>query len=726
MIQNRLLYKFIGILLILNSTACEGLPPNETALPTDIPLVSPTASALQQNPTHSSVLTTTPTQFPTPEIETSPQTIAPGNAGHLAVLAKMGKGTVLSHPSYAPEGMPIFSPDGTWMAIPTSAGIYIYDAITLGELLRIPVGTPFIAFSPDSNLLAASQRDVVSLWDPVTGSRIGELASGPDEVLWELSFSPDGSLLSAVTWRGEVLIWSTGNGVKLFTFAGDKSQFSPDGQLAITVEYGENRVHLYETGNGTEVNKWNFHDAGFTPDGQIWLEDDDSVRLAYIDRDLLTAPFSGVQPFFMVDGSLIGLYANQQVWLYDPLNGRRIQKLEGSYARIDGVLFSPDGETLAGDVYNLHCPTCSEMDGLDRALVLWKASDGAIIAKIPHPEPSGWLAYSPDGSLVVVAQMESVLIVKAASGEPVSRIDGFTAPLVGMALAPDEITLAAAYATGPYSLRLWDLNSNQVGRLIQGQKDASAETDLVLAYSPEGEYLAVRGDVWDLTAGEQLTGVEQTIAAATSCWPSSVAFAPAGNILATGCFEGQLDLWSVPDGGILKSIRGYSSTIEDLAYSPDGNYLAAVYGVPDYLVQVWQIPEGRASFTLTGGHFTRVAYAADGRTLATVRANPAYDQYGHAAGFVQLWSASNGTQIAQLDVNDAVSVAFSPDNRILATGSFDGTLRLWEIASGKLLFEIGAHTESIQRVAFTSDGTRLISASLDGTISQWGISAGDH
>lgn len=133
-------------------------------------------------------------------------------------------------------------------------------------------------------------------------------------------------------------------------------------------------------------------------------------------------------------------------------------------------------------------------------------------------------------------------------------------------------------------------------------------------------------------------------------------------------------------------------------------------------MQVWQLPDGKAAFALTGGHFTRVAYSPDGSTLATVMANPEYDQYGWPADFVQLWSASDGKELAHLEVDDAVSIAFSPDSRILAMSSFDGTLRMWDLAGGNLLFETDAHYDSIQRLAFIPDGTRLITGSLDGTI----------
>ncbi|MGB2894695.1 MAG: hypothetical protein WBB65_00850, partial [Anaerolineales bacterium] len=111
----------------------------------------------------------------------------------------------------------------------------------------------------------------------------------------------------------------------------------------------------------------------------------------------------------------------------------------------------------------------------------------------------------------------------------------------------------------------------------------------------------------------------------------------------------------------------------------------------------------------------------DGRTLATVVANEEYDQYGWPAGFVYLWGASDGKELDQLDLEDAVCIAYSPDSWILATGSLDGTLRLWEVPEGRLLMEIRGHNAQVQHLVFTPDGTRLVTGSQDGTIVLWGV-----
>ena len=68
------------------------------------------------------------------------------------------------------------------------------------------------------------------------------------------------------------------------------------------------------------------------------------------------------------------------------------------------------------------------------------------------------------------------------------------------------------------------------------------------------------------------------------------------------------------------------------------------------------------------------------------------------------------------------SVAFSPDGRLLASGSYDKTIKLWEVATGSLVRTLEGHTDPVLSVAFSPGGKLLASDSDDATIKLWDIS----
>lgn len=153
----------------------------------------------------------------------------------------------------------------------------------------------------------------------------------------------------------------------------------------------------------------------------------------------------------------------------------------------------------------------------------------------------------------------------------------------------------------------------------------------------------------------------------------------------------------------------------DMAFSPASALFAVT---PDrYAIQVWDMVSSKQIHTLYTsftGAVNCLAFSPDGELLAT----------GHYDGIIRLWEVESGELLREISTDGVIeALAFSPLGGVLATGSSyqDYSIRLWDVQSGSLLRTLEGHTRGVDNLEFSPNGQLLASAAYDGTLRLWGI-----
>jgi WD40 repeat protein/serine/threonine protein kinase len=598
-----------------------------------------------------------------------------------------------------------------------------------------------MAYRPDGQRLASAGLDgALKIWDARTGDPLVAVPAHDGELVWGVAYSPDGTRVASVGWDGTVKIWDERTGELLWSRDhGGSGRFGwwvafspPDGaRLATAGSDGVARVWDLATGERADwrgdatvpSTKLAFSRDGkrlatTRPDGTVAVWDATTGRVIDTLKEH-PGPEAFSQAYvrgfaFSPDRDLIAAgTADGFVRIWDAKTSRLLRELKTHADMVSAVAFSPDGRWLASSAGNL-------------GVKLWDVASGEEVLTIRgHAGQVYDLSFSPDGTRLATASHDTTIKIWDVTADPAARVLlGHRGAVNGVAFPPDGRVLASAGADG--TVRVWDLAT---GRMIRTIADGRAAPVNNVVFGPDGKLLAwadASGTVrlWDLAADR----VRLTIPDDHGGVFARVAFRPDGEHLATASMDGRVRVWDMKTGRSVRAYEGrHRRSVQSLAYSPDGRYLAS--GGEDTTVIVRDATADRVVFAGEGHRcwVHGVAYSRDGRYLSTATGSSPGDPAmarlasGSGDGSLKIWNARTGELLHAIQAhgNDVWGVDFSPDGTRLASASMDGTVKLWDVASGDEVLTLRGHAHAVLGVAFSPDGDLLASAGADGAVRIW-------
>lgn len=312
---------------------------------------------------------------------------------------------------------------------------------------------------------------------------------------------------------------------------------------------------------------------------------------------------------------------------------------------------------------------------------------------VPTVKPSATATPAP------VAQ---VITSKNAAGLTTSRKWG-AGTIRKVDLSPDETKLLVGTSQG-----LWLFDAANLKTLWKSITRFAVRD---AAFSPDGKTIAAVGDTNGVTLWDAATGSAIKTLFGHSDWLTAVDFSSTG-LLATGGWDKTIIIWDMATGNPIHKISAHTDLVNSVRFSGDGKLL--VSGSRDMFVKVWNVEKG-TNLKAMPGHMSEI-FAVDITPAGDVAISSS------ATGEIFAWDVAKGTRLYNIKPTASTTdVRISPDGARFAAGFLNGDISVINIRDGKEETRLSGHTYLARSLRFTTSGKNLISGSWDGTVRAWDI-----
>jgi WD40 repeat protein len=543
---------------------------------------------------------------------------------------------------------------------------------------RFRVEGTLLALRPlwNGNTWSIEEPGILRQWNTVEGHELQHQHLSEVELLWALG----GDQPSLASAADDLTFWNAATATAIKSIKQPAwvtaIAFRPDGAQLAT-GHDDGRVRLWDTASASMIREWEMEPSPIS-----------------------TLAFSG-------DGLKLAIgREDRTLVLLDCAHGIVIGKLKGHSDRISGVAWHPTTRFLATSSWDTTCR-------------LWNVQQGEQIFILNgQADQVHAVAFSPDGSILASTDSEATIwLWEPFQGKVIRKLKSHVGEVTQLAFTPDGNYLLSGGSDG--RLILWDVATGD--NVLRTTADSTHASRIKLS-PKQDQVAAILGGhsiyVWDAHQGKSLKTIESMPSLATA-----LAYQNGEAALASGHDDGRVFFWDTATGKQQAQIHDHNPRVTSMAIDSAGKRLATG-GSTDGYVFILDIKTNDILLLIPG--------ATDGCTVEALSFVPGTPYLAVAGidwrssgqeGRICIWNIEKPTKVA-VSQTGGTALAAHPNGKQMAVATLNESICLYSLPDLNLERELIGHAGLVTALAYTGDGSRLLTSGDDGTVRVWDVTSG--